>query len=127
VWIKRYEVYAHPGENYEDQIVKRGFSWPAFLVAPIWSFFKGLPLHGITLMFLFLFVNLWPVGENLLLAALLFFLGLGAAVFAGVRGNAWVRKRLEKCGFTLVRTVHARTLGGALDLSEAQKKSEAAV
>ena len=51
-----FDVYRHPTLGYEA--VKRGFSWPAFFVGPIWALSK----------------RMW-VGGALLLAPTIFLLG----------------------------------------------------
>jgi len=65
--------------------VKRGFSWPAFLITPIWCLIKGLWLQAI----IFLLIGITGIG-------------LIAWIIAGVKGNEWYYEALTKRGYKRV-------------------------
>ena len=54
--------------------VKRGFSWPAFLITPVWCLFKGLWIQAAV----FLLIAIFTYG-----------IGLIAWIIAGIKGNEW--------------------------------------
>jgi hypothetical protein len=43
-------------------MIKKGFSWPAFLITPIWCIFKGLWLQAIV----FLLIAIFKAGIGLI-------------------------------------------------------------
>jgi hypothetical protein len=56
-----------------------GFSWPAFLIAPIWCLIKGLYIQGI--IFILISLTGW---------------GIIGWVIAGILGNGWYLESLNK-------------------------------
>ena len=102
--MKKYAVFQHPTAGYE--VVKNGWSWPAFFFTWIWALVKKLWLIGV-IVFLFGILassipEAWLIGEVLI------------SVVMGVKGNELRVKRLRDTGFEEVATVEARTPDGAL-------------
>lgn len=65
--------------------VKKGFSWPAFLITPVWCVFKGLWIQAIV----FLLVAFTGIG-------------LISWIIAGMKGNEWYFDSLLKKGYIKV-------------------------
>ncbi len=105
----KHSVYEHPDGRRE--IIKEGFSWPAFFFGPLWAWRKGMGSLGFALLAVGLFLQSMP---------LLFIDSIGEAGFLvyplvtvvvltwiGGQGNAWLRKRALNRGFKPV-SVSAR-------------------
>ncbi len=91
--------------------VKEGFSWPAFLAAPLWlswrcqwlglaAYFAGLSVLG---------ALAWFLDETGWIV-----LAFGYHWLVGASANDWLRSRLSRAGYELVDVV------AAADLSEAE-------
>ncbi len=78
-----YPTLRHPVTN-DTVVIKKGFSWPAFLITPIWCIFKGLWLQAIV----FLLIAIFTAG-----------IGLISWIIAGVKGNEWYFESLIKKGY----------------------------
>ena len=109
-----HSVYAHPDGRRE--IIKNGFSWPAFIFGPLWAWRKGMVLLGFGLLALELSLQLIPVIFNNLAveAGILVDLVVSVSVLTwiGSQGNAWLRRSVLNRGFTLV-SASARAGGAA--------------
>ena len=118
--MKAFAVYQHPTRGYEA--VKRGFSWPAFFFGIIWMLIKKLWLLATLWVVLYIALGLVDdvvdnseeTGEQIVV-----YLLIGAGYFAlwlvpGFIGNKWREANLAKRGFSLVGTVDADTVDGAV-------------
>ena len=94
-------VLIHPSGKVAH--VKVGFSWPAFLLGPLWALVKRLWWHFAALMLVFALINF--ITDSALSANSLFstLLALGMSltymVICGVQGNTWLMKALMKRGY----------------------------
>ncbi|MDE0341884.1 MAG: DUF2628 domain-containing protein [Deltaproteobacteria bacterium] len=102
--MKKFSIFQHPTSGYD--VVKNGWSWPAFFFTWIWAFVKKLWLIGV-IVFLFGILassipEAWLLGEVLI------------SIVMGVKGNELRVKRLQDSGYEKVATVEARTPDAAL-------------
>lgn len=96
----------------EMQVVKKGWSWPAFFFSWIWAFAKGLNSLGAGLLISGMILGAAlgvatsgsQTGSNILTLAC-----LAAAIWLGTKGNAFVESKLMKNGFEFVGSVEATT------------------
>jgi len=94
-------------------VVKEGFSWPAFLVGPLWALWHRHWLAALVLMAMSLAI----AGLTELLAAnaaAKTALSLGWSVFIGMFANDLRRALLERLGFTEVGIAAGRRAEDAL-------------
>lgn len=100
----RHSVYAHPDGRRE--IIKDGFSWPAFILGPIWAWRRGMISLGFGLLGLHLSLQLIPMifidfmAEGGILLDLI--VSGSVLIWIGGRGNTWLRRSVLDRGFTLV-------------------------
>jgi hypothetical protein len=83
--------------------VKQGFSWPAFLLGPLWAIGKRewrLALVLSIVYALLIFIDLWFVQPTRSLLPMLAMLAAytGYMVVCGVKGNAWLLAALLSKG-----------------------------
>ena len=101
-----HNVYEHPDGR--RQIIKNGFSWPAFFLGPLWAWRKGMVPLGFGLLGLGFLLQLIPVlmiglmGEAGIVVEL--FLSIGALIWIGSQGNTWRRTDVLNRGFKLLST-----------------------
>lgn len=135
--MKQFNVYSHPVLG--PQVVKRGFSWPAFFFTGIWALVCKLWARGaimITVLSLSWCTSMGgvamleeevetgsPEGALVLLAMLWPVTALVVAVVAGVRGNHWRDKQARQQGFDYVKTVPAHSAEAALTQLSDPKQS----
>jgi hypothetical protein len=105
IHMKTYDIFTDRSGS--SVLVKRGFSWPAFLFGPIWAAIKRAWLLFFILSVVYLLVlafDLLYVGEsnNLLLLLLLLALYLSYMTVCGLYGNRWLARALLRKGY--VRT-----------------------
>ena len=99
-----HDVYEHPEGRRE--IIKSGFSWPAFFFGPLWAWRQGMIRLGFGLLALGLLLQLIPVvfielmGEAGIVVDL--FVSITVLIWIGGQGNAWRRRSVLKRGFKLV-------------------------
>jgi hypothetical protein len=118
--LREFEIFSKPG--FPSVAVKRGFSWPGFFFTWIWAFTKGLWAQGIILLAIGLAVGLF---QRSVLAAdpLLYLLpGLILMITAGVRGNAWRSRKLERDGYDFAGLVEAKSGASAVAAHALGKK-----
>ncbi len=110
----RFDVYAHETHGYEA--VKRGFSWPAFLLGIFWAFYKKLWLAGSIYLLVILLLAL--PGDDLSsggLGPIYDFVGFGISLFVGIAGNGWRRQLLTQQGYRFVDAIEARSPQAAIE------------
>ncbi len=99
-----HSVYEHPDGR--RQIIKNGFSWPAFFFGPLWAWRKGMGGLGFVLLAVALLLQSMPllfidsIGE----AGIVVYPVVTVAVvtWIGGQGNAWLRKSALDRGFRQV-------------------------
>ncbi len=113
--MRIYTVHARPGVPGEDRdavLVKEGFSWPAFLVAPLWALhhrqWLGLVAYAVAATLLGLAAAGAALGE-----AVGSVLALGFAILVGASANDWRRRTLAREGYGLAGVVVAPDLESA--------------
>lgn len=105
-----HRVYEHPDGRRE--VIKVGFSWPAFCFGPFWAWRKGMVVLGFAL---FALLQLIPlvlvgfVGDGGIVVDLIVTIVILAVI--GDQGNAWLGKSALSRGFTPV-SASARTESG---------------
>ncbi len=110
-----HNVYAHPDGRRE--IIKNGFSWPAFIFGPLWAWRRGMVLLGFALLALELSLQLIPmifsdfVAEAGILVDLI--VTISVLTWIGGQGNAWLRRSVLNRGFTLISESAPAEGGGA--------------
>lgn len=112
--MKKFSIFRHPASGYD--VVKNGWSWPAFFFTWIWAFAKKLWLIGV-IVFLFGILassipEAWLIGELLI------------SIVMGVKGNELRVKRLQDSGYEKLATVEARTPDAALAAHRASGGNE---
>ena len=106
----KHSVYEHPDGRRE--IIKEGFSWPAFFFGPLWAWRKGMGVLGFALLAVGLFLQSMPllfidsIGEAGVLVYP--FVMVIVLTWIGGQGNAWLRKDALNRGFKPA-SVSART------------------
>ena len=116
VTAKTFDVYHHAAHG--NEVVKRGFSWPAFFFTAIWAFVKKMWVHGSILLgvlFVLTFVESGFAQEGstdgvlvMLVAQLIFY------VICGSQGNDWRRVDLVKRGYDKLFAVNAESPDDAI-------------
>jgi Protein of unknown function (DUF2628) len=116
--MRMYTVHLRPfrpGEDPDVVLVKEGFSWLAFLAAPLWALWQrqwlALLAYGIlagTIAALVDFADVTPATEILVEGTLAWLVGLNA--------HDWQRWRLDRAGYRLAAVVAGR------DLAEAERR-----
>ena len=95
----------------EIEVVKDGFSWPAFFFSWIWGFIA----------------KLWVHASIMLVATLVLVSVPGAAVIVGIiagfKGNEWRRDNLQQRGFTLAERLQAESADAAKNQFVADKSA----
>ena len=112
--MRQYSILQHPALGHE--VVKSGWSWPAFFFTWIWAFVKRHWLVGV-IVFLFGILassipEAWLAGELII------------SIVMGVNGNKLRVNRLRDSGYEQVATVAARTPDGALAVHLASHGNE---
>ena len=90
-------------------LVKNGFSWPAFFVAPIWAWTKGmvglgflLLLGNVVIRLVFSFIQVEMTGvDSVARIGLMLIILVAWLLFTGYNGNRWLMRSLEKKGYVL--------------------------
>lgn len=118
--MRIYTVHERPGVPGEARdaaladavLVKEGFSWPAFLAAPLWALhhrqWLGLVAYAVAVTLLGLAAEGAALGE-----ASAATLALGFAILVGASANDWRRDTLARQGYGLAAVVAAPDLEAA--------------
>ena len=114
--MRVYTVHCRPGSREPDadaNLVKEGFCWPAFLVAPLWLLFHRLwlALFLVIVAGLLLDLGLVMVGADPVTASAV---GVGFSLFIGFGANDWRRAKLARLGYRMMGIVAAGDHDGAL-------------
>jgi len=97
-----YRVYAD--QKRHVHVVKRGFSWPAFLSPEIWLFLRGLPVDAV------LAIGLIITGLVMLPPDFAGLSVLAVRIAAGIWANRRIEARFRSQGWQRVEEVHARSV-----------------
>jgi hypothetical protein len=89
--------------------VKRGFSWPAFLLGPVWALFRGsgraflLMLAGYLPILAF---DIFYIGNSTSLPLILVLLALYITymIVCGICGNRWLADSLLESGYVCTQS-----------------------
>ena len=99
-----HSVYEHADGRRE--VIKNGFSWPAFFFGPLWAWRKGMGSLGFVLLAVALLLQTMPllfiesIGEaGIVLYPLV---TVSVVTWIGGQGNAWLRKSALNRGFKRV-------------------------
>ena len=92
--------------------IKDGFSWPAFFFGPIWALVKSAWLQFFILLISFgvlIVIDELVVrpSKNILLICAMLAAYIGYMVVCGKNGNAWLRRNLEREGYSRVEVTDA--------------------
>ena len=120
--MRSFTVFSGPGR--EIEVVKQGWSWPAFLFNVLWAAWHrmwllafgawlGEILVPASLVAVFDFLSRAGLDALPLVFAAGLALGLGVPVAFGSRGNAWRRAHLRSRGFVERRAVVAPSAAAA--------------
>lgn len=132
--MKIYSIYADKKGNY--QVVKRGWSWPAFLFNVIWAINNNVhKTSTCRLTFLgyiiisFIILLLLPVQSNMslffeLLITYTSYLLLALALIMGANGNQWIRTSLLQRGYAYQEIILADNQTDALVLYIKENKDK---
>lgn len=118
--LREFEIFSKPG--LPSVGVKRGFSWPGFFFTWLWAFTKGLWVQGIILLAIGFTIGFSR--RSVLVADPLLYLlpGLILMVTAGLRGNAWRSRKLERAGYDFAGLVEAKSAASAVAAHALGKK-----
>lgn len=121
--MKQYKIFEHPTGKIEA--VKQGWSWPAFFIGTIWTFFKRMWALGGIIIAVFAVIggicgaagvqNLQPIGSILYTIT---------AIVLGLNGNDWREKNLQARGYEFRTTVTAVNPEGATALYIKEKQEQ---
>ncbi|WP_034380749.1 DUF2628 domain-containing protein [Herbaspirillum sp. CF444] len=102
--MKKIIVLMHPSRKVAH--VKVGFSWPAFLLGPLWAFVKRLWWHFLALILVLKMVNFATYYALSTESLFSLFLDIGISLtymlVCGIYGNRWLMKALLKRGYVVV-------------------------
>ena len=115
--MKQFVILQHPALGHE--VVKNGWSWPAFFFTWLWAFVKRLWIVGVIILLAGMALSsvpeIWLVGEVII------------SVVMGANGNKLRVNRLRDSGYEQVATVAAKTPDGALAVHLASPENENAL
>jgi Protein of unknown function (DUF2628) len=114
--MRVYTVHCWPGSLEPDAgaiLVKEGFSWPAFLIAPFWLLYQRLwlALFAVVVFGLALDLGLDLAGADPLTG---FIASAGFALFIGLEANDWRRAKLNRRGYRMAGIIAADDHDGAM-------------
>jgi hypothetical protein len=118
--MMQYKVFKHPSGSTE--VVKQGWSWPAFQLNFIWALKEKMWIlglhHGLVSLAFMSIVLFAPYTTRVGLLAIIYacVLQLTICIVSGVKGNSWREKNLVSRGFAHVDTVTAANSDGAIAL-----------
>jgi hypothetical protein len=114
--MKNFDVFKHPTQGFD--VVKQGFSWPAFFFSWLWAFVKKMWIHGAVFLGIVLILNFASIAfqseESMGGLLIIFLVGIGINYFIGTKANEWRRGDLLKKGFVQIKTVNAETPEAAI-------------
>jgi hypothetical protein len=113
--MKTFKIYHHPVFGYEA--VKVGFSWPAFVLGPVWM--SGKQLWGLAVLWVLIYIGLVVIeaftfdvsnpSAQALQSLMLVGVYLTLWIVPGIKGNAWRATNLTRRGYRIINEVQADT------------------
>lgn len=123
--MKQYKLFEHPDSRIE--VVKQGWSWPAFIFTGFWALVKKMWSLGIGILaavFVVSFIGNVAGGETkTILDGLIGIAGLVVSIVLGVNGNKWRENNLLSRGYETKETLSASNPEGAAALYLKQKST----
>ena len=102
--MKNFNIYTNPSGNL--QVVKQGWSFPAFSFGILWCFFKRLYYVGVILFISsFIFNIIFPSDTKVNITA--YILSICISGWLGSSGNKLIENNLLKNGYKFKKTVSA--------------------
>lgn len=135
--MKIYSIYADKKGNY--QVVKRGWSWPAFLFTVIWAIKNNVHTTSTCrftllcyIIISFVIMLLLPVQSDIslflqLLMTYTGFLLLALGLIMGANGNQWLRTKLLQRGYAYQEIILADNQTAALTLYIKENKDKTSI
>jgi heme A synthase len=122
--MKQYKIYKHPSGTVE--VVKQGWSWPAFFFALFWALAKRLWVAALGVLAVLIVIALifGKHSAEEAVGIIINLVGLIIQIIFGARGNSWRGKNLASRGYEHVDTVTASNTDGALALYLKPEKKE---
>ncbi|MDO9161214.1 MAG: TIR domain-containing protein [Methylococcaceae bacterium] len=115
---KQYKVFQHPSGLVE--VVKQGWSWPAFFFGGLWALYKKLWAIGGALLGIAIFIQLIALDsygeEAQAISAFGSIVSIVVSVVLGMNGNSWRESNLLSKGYQFKTTLSAATPEGAMAL-----------
>lgn len=111
--MAEYKIFKNTGDG-SREVVKNGWSWPAFLFTGIWVIVKGLWLHLIIVVACYSFFTIIWLNSYYEFNPIYNILQLGISILYGVLGNSLYENKLLKNKYKLEKTVVATSIDEAL-------------
>ena len=119
--MKKFNIYINKINIQE--IIKIGWSWPAFLFGAIWAFSKGLYEVGILFLTYNIIANIIGyLTYSLELVLILNLISIIALIIFGLKGNKWLENKILKKGFEYKITITGNDKEDALNSIMVEKK-----
>jgi uncharacterized RDD family membrane protein YckC len=114
--MKQFKIFKSPAG--EVQVVKQGFSWPAFFFNVTWAMFAKMWLIVICVLFFFIILGITIVitTGSVVTETGGALINFASSIIFGFYGNSWREKNLLSRGFDLKDTVTAANKDGAIAL-----------
>ncbi|MBT5530888.1 MAG: DUF2628 domain-containing protein [Cytophagia bacterium] len=109
---KRFNIYKNEAGHFD--VVKIGWSWPAFFFSWIWCLYKNILNYGILILTINLFFPFY-YGVSDLITILI---GWVTMIWIGTNGNKYLEKQLLESGYRYFKTISAKNHESALLLSD---------
>jgi hypothetical protein len=90
------------------EVVKIGWSWPAFLFGPFWALVSGLWVAGLLALGAAVAISVLAF-ELPVFDFLQFVMTVVVSLIFGANGNGWLSDKLVSAGYARIGTVQART------------------
>ena len=123
--MKKFNIYTH--ELLPTQIVKEGWSWPAFFFNTFWALVKKM--WGVFLVSWLLYIFLYVIAQLILNPgdfteySMADIVPIAFGIIFGIEGNSWRVKKLNKLGYKYSDTINAQNYKIALNKYKAKAPS----
>lgn len=111
--MKNFSIYKKSSNLIE--VVKRGWSFPAFFFGIIWCFYKKLYSIGIMIFIFSILINYLYINHNQF-HIISYILNVCTAGFLGTSGNKLIEYQLENNGYILKEIITAKDKFNAINL-----------
>jgi hypothetical protein len=126
--MNTFKIYHHSVLGYEA--VKVGFSWPAFVLGPIWM--SGKQLWSLAVLWFLIYIGLAVIeaftldlsdpSAQALFSLMLVGVYLTLWLVPGIKGNAWRATNLTRRGYRIINEVQASTPEDALRTAQSSTR-----